>query len=216
MPSTDHSELGITLADPAVLGDPESLRKRAEAEKKQERPRRTEPGQPGRYDGADETGAVWLSVDPEGRLTSVEISTSWRQRLGPERFADALFSAYRAAVRHAIDASRTARQDEPVFPTIPTVDPDADFPAWLVQSRAQLAALKEQMAAVSKANTRARERLADAREVRSPNGYLTLQLRAGVLTGITGAVAGLKSVNPNMLRQDVLEVFESANLAASR
>lgn len=168
------------------------------------------------YKGADESGAVWVSVDRQGRLADVEISTSWRQRLGAERFADALFTAYQEAARKAADADPAGGRYVLTLPAVPDIDPDADFDTWLVQSKAALRALDERLAEVSKANAQARARLADARTVRGPNGYVTLQVRAGNLIGVVGAAAGLKSANPNMLREDVLAAFRSAELAAGR
>ena len=168
------------------------------------------------YRGADEAGAVWVSVDRQGRLADVEISTSWRRRLGADRFADALFTAYQAAARKAADANPAGVRYALTLPAVPDIDPDADVDTWLTQSRAALRALDERLAEVSKANALARARLADARTVRGPNGYVTLQVRGGNLIGVIGAAAGLKTANPAMVREDVLGAFRSADLAAGR
>ena len=168
------------------------------------------------YQGTDESGAVWVSVDRQGRLAAVEISTSWRKRLGAERFADALFTAYHEAARKAAGGDPDGGRYTLELAPVPDIDPDADFDTWLAQSRASLRALDARMAEVARANARARARLTDARTVRGPNGYVTLQVRGGNLVGVTGATAGLKSANPNMLREDVLAAFRSAELAAAR
>lgn len=187
------------LADPGVLGDRETLRERAAAE--------PEPQPADRYDGAEESGSVWVSVDPRCRLVSVDISTTWRKRLEPDGFAGALLAAYTAAVRSAMAAEAPRRvPDEPVSAGPEPVGPDTDVEAWLSRTRAWSAAMDERLAELATARAATR----DLREVRGPAGYVTLSLRGSVVVGITANAAGLRSANPNTLRQDVLDAFEAA------
>lgn len=198
MPLTDLHKLRDSLADLAVLGDTPPKEPTAEP-----------PQQASQYDGEAEGRALWLSVDPRGLLISVDVSTSWRQRLAPEQFADALFAAYQSAVRKALTAQLSVPRRAPSAP-VPQSPPadDSDFFTWLDGFLARARERRAQAATFADLDT--------VREVRSPAGYLTLRLRGGVLDGITGSAAGLKSANPNMLRQDLLDVFREANLTADR
>lgn len=209
MSMSDLRALRERLTDLSVLGDPATLRKKADAERAAEGP----PQQAGQYDATAEGGALWPSIDPKCRLISADVSTSWRGKLAPERFADALFAAYQSAVRRALAAALAAPRPRPAAPvTPPRPDYDlgsTDIGTWLDDF---LADMRERRAAP--ANVYAD--LDTVREVRSPNGYLTLRLRGGVLVGVTGSVPGLRSANPNLLRQDLLAVFREANLTADR
>lgn len=60
---------------------------------------------PAHQEGADASDSVQVSVDAHGRVEGVEISRRWQERLEPDRFAPALFEAYTAAVRKALDAA---------------------------------------------------------------------------------------------------------------
>jgi len=117
----------------------------------------------GRYDGAEASKSIWVSVDPRGRVLSVDISSTWRKRLEPDGFADALFAAYSAAMDERLAGLASLRVTPP-----------------------------------------------DIREVRGSAGYVTLRLRGSVVVGMTANVAALRSANPNMVRQDVLDAFEAA------
>lgn len=186
------------LTDPAVLGDRDELRARAAAE--------PEVLPADRYDGAEESQSIWVSVDPRCRVLSVDISSTWRKRLEPDGFAGALFAAYSAAVRQAsaVGAPRRAPA-EPVAAGPEPVAPDPDTEVWLSKVRAWSAAMDERLAQLASA----RVAPPDVREVRGPAGYVTLRLRGSVVVGITANAAALKSANPNTLRQDVLDAFDA-------
>jgi hypothetical protein len=192
------------LAELAALGDPAALLARA-----------GEPPEPtDRYTGDEDTRSVWVSVDPRCRLLSVDISVTWRLRLSPEALGDALFTAYSAAVRTAQAAEevrRGARRTRPAAPAPGAAAADLD--TWLAGVREWTAATDERLAGLAAAAGRYDSADGVVRDVTGPAGYVTLRLRAGGLTGITADPAGLRSANPNVLRQDVLAAFRAAGLA---
>src|SRR5262249_52233871 len=81
---------------------------------------------------------------------------------------------------------------------------------WLDVTKARLDRVDRQLHALLK------EQAPPAREVRSRNGYLTLRLRGGGLDAITGNANALKLSHPDRLRQEVLDVFRTAGLTATR
>lgn len=177
-----------------------------------------EPPEPAdRYDGAEDTRSVWVSVDPGCRLLSVDISSTWRLRLSPEALGDALFAAYSSAVRTAQTAEevrRAAAGPRRARPVPPAPEPAAaDLDSWLAGAQAWTATTDERLAGLASVADRYAAADADVRAVTSPAGYVTLRLRAGGLTGITANPAGLRSANPNVLRQDLLAAFQTAGLA---
>lgn len=212
MPSPDSREVDLALAQLDTLGADETLRARAAAFAAEQK---SEPAD--RYDGSEPTKSVWVTVDPRGRLVGVDISRTWRDRLEPEKFADALFGAYQAAMHKALAAEFaaghvTAGQPEGEPPV--RGDDYGAMPAaeWLAVARARLRRIDTRLRELSE-ETATRP---DAIEVRSPNGYLTLQVAGRGVVGVTGNAGALKFANPDLLRQDVLDAFRRAKLAAER
>lgn len=208
MPSPAGSDIDRSLAKLDALGDLDTLRARAEAFLAAEQP---EPGD--RYDGTDPTRSIWVGVDRRGLVLGIDIAATWRSRLEPDRFADALHGAYRAAVRTALTAESTARRARPTATagSEPPADPDGhSVEAWLAATRAELHRIDEQLR-----NLPAAAAVPD-REVRSPNGYLTLRLTAGSVAAITANTGALKFAKPDTLRKDATDAFRAADLTAER
>jgi hypothetical protein len=208
MASPRSSDIDRSLAKLDALGDLDTLRTRAEALLAVEKP---EPGD--RYDGTDPTRSIWVAVDPRGLVLTIDITHTWRSRLEPDRFADALHGAYQAAVRTALTAELTTRR------TRPTGTAESESPAdpaghsvdeWLAVTRDKLHRIDEQLR-----NLPTGDPVAD-REIRSPNGYLTLRLTAGSVTAITANTSALKWAKPDTLRKDATDAFRAADLTAER
>jgi hypothetical protein len=206
MASLDSRDIDLALSQLDSLGDTQTLRAQAEA---------FAAGQElvpaSRYDSADPSQSIWVEVDPRGRFLGVEISRTWTDRLQPAQFAEALFSAYTTAVQKAfateLAAGRIGQAAKPV------AEPRADGPAaadWVAEAEARLRRIDEKLRRLPTGPAE------PDREVRSPNGYLTLQLNAGSLSAITGNTEALERAHRELLREDVLDVFRRANLTAER
>lgn len=159
----------------------------------------------GRYDGADATQSVWVTVDERGRLASLEISRTWRTRMSADKVPDAVYESYAAAMRRRVteladqlDVRAPARRER-------TRPPLGD-----VATEAHAAI--EEARAVLRAERDSDRKAGEVTEFRGPNGYLALRVRDGVVVGLTGDPAALANANPGLLRDDAFEAFRSANL----
>lgn len=168
----------------------------------------------GRYDGTESSESIWVAIDPNGRLLSVDLSRSWRDRLQPDQFADALFVAYAEAANKVVAAKLAGGRAETEKQNDDELSPDAlaALPPeeWLAVSRARLERVDATLRALPEGTS------VPEREVRSPNGYLALRLRGNDLVGITGNTDALRLAKSNLLRQDVIDVFQDAELSSAR
>jgi hypothetical protein len=190
------------LLDVDILGDSDTLQAEADAVLESEEPASS-------YRVADASESIWVTVDPRGRLLDVEISRTWSERMDADSFGDALFGAYTAAMQKAVLIEAAAREERPPPRRRPEPVAEEDFSpeVWLARVRATLDTAEATLRAAARAKT---DGVAD-REVRGRNGYLTMRLRAGTPVGITGGAA-LANANRGRLREDVLDIFEDADL----
>jgi hypothetical protein len=146
-------------------------------------------------------------------VLGIDIAPTWRSRLEPDRFADALHGAYREAVRTALAAESTAQRSRPTATpgSEPPADPDGQsVQEWLAATRAKLHRVDEQLRNLPTGTA------VPDREVRSPNGYLTLRVTAGSVAAITANTSALKWAKPDTLRKDATDAFRAADLTAER
>lgn len=208
MPTSGSHDIDRALAKLDELGDLDALHAQAEAFKVAER---LEPAD--RYDGTDPTRSIWVGVDPRGLVLSVDITPTWRSRLDPDQFADALFGAYAAAVRKAFATELSAGRTRPTG--IPAREPIADpdgrpMDEWLAAIEGELRRIDGLLRDLPTGTAE------PDREIRSPNGYLALRLTAGSITGITANTSALKWAKPDTLRKDAWDAFRDANVTAER
>ena len=191
----------FALADLELLGDDETLLAAAEAA------RDAAGGEPSdTYEADEPTRSVRVTVDHEGLLVDVWLAEWWSDKLEPQRFAETLFGVYTAAVNKALVIELSTRDHEPRADD-PAPPPPEDSLAWV---HATLAANEEKLLAARRA-----EPLADDEtDLRSEHGYVTLHVRGGIATGLTGNADVLGYAAAKVLRADVLEVFTDAGLAA--
>jgi hypothetical protein len=190
------------------LGDQETLRARAA---ELVRAYEENPGASGRYEAADQTGAIWATVDRAARLVDVRISPEWTNRLAEDRFPDALFAAYLTATRTALLVESSGQEPPRVTPPLFEPTPAGlSEEEWEYRTRALLAATEDQLAAVGRGATA--PPVTDALHGRY--GYLTLHVRAGGPAGITAEPGSLRYADTERLRQDALDVFAQAGFAA--
>jgi len=194
------SEHEFALAE-LELGDEETLRAQADELVRAHR------GTSGRYQAADPSRSVQVTVDRAAKLVDVRISDNWTYHLAVERFADALFAAYTTAVRTAL-LVEAAGQEPPraTAPPLELVPAGLSEEEWEYRTRALLADTEDELAALRHA-----EYVRPAEdELRGRYGYLTLYLRAGAPVGITAEPGALRSADAERLRQDALDVFAQA------
>lgn len=204
----------LTLVSLDFLGDLEDLRGRVQQL----------PHQPGdgphedsQHQGADQSDSVWIVVDARGRVTSLDISRRWRERLAVSEFALALFEAYTDAVRKSVEAGALAAarrmpgsaDRSPTFLTLP--EPELGDDEWRRVRWARLDAIGAEFRRLSE-----RESSTDREEraVSGPHGYVTLRLLGNGLIGITGEVARIARADADRMRTDALGAFEQAGLRA--
>ena len=187
------------------LGDQESLRARADELVRGYRPAA------GRYQAADPTRTVWVTVDRAAKLHDVRIGHNWTRQLAAERFPDALFTAYTTAAQTALlveaSAHGPSRAGAPPSELVPAGLSDEE---WEYRTRALLADTEDQLAAVRHAG----HALPAEDEFRGRYGYLTLHVRAGGPAGITAEPGALRSADAERLGQDALDVFAQAGFGA--
>lgn len=207
-----HERLKLASLD--FLGDDSVLREQADRALR-ETGRELRPEE---CSGADQTGSVRVVVGTQREVSAVTIARDWRSRLGPSGFADALFEAYVAAVQAALELAALLRlQTEQKGPAAPEQKPldrsperDVDEHTWLRDTWRTLSDLDAELDAA----TRLRRRT-DESSMSSPNGCLTLRLRGGGITGITGDVRRIARADAGQLQFEARSLFRAFALASA-
>ena len=211
---------GLTLSSLDFLGDTDDLRVRAQQELDQLND--AGGGAVPRH-GADSSDSVWVALDERGRLTDVDISRHWRERLGPSALPDALFQAYTDAVRLAAAGSALRRGSaDPTARTsrfgdggvgVDGVGPAGDLSPydarWRAATWAALDGVRARLEEIR--STRLRGHAADdEEELSSPRGLFTVRLSGGGVVGISGDVRLIGSAESEELRREAMAVLRDA------
>jgi hypothetical protein len=212
--------LGPALRSLDFLGDLDELRTRAQ--------RLLPDGGPWdglpRREGTDASGAIRVSTDAQGRVDGVGIDLRWRQYVAPERFAEALFTAYTAAVRaaHAAaaaaavaggDGHRPPAGRDGMAEDVPP-DPSADHRDWLTATWHALNRNEDELARLARLASQAG--VPDGEQsVSSPDGCLTAVLRGAEVVGLTGDTRRIRAAGSEHLRDEAMAVFVAARRAGS-
>ncbi|MFI6067003.1 hypothetical protein ACIA47_17350 [Micromonospora sp. NPDC051227] len=205
----------LKLASLGFLGDDSVLREQADRALR-ETGRELRPEE---CSGADRTGSVRVVVDTQREVSSIAIARDWRSRLGPSGFADALFEAYAAAVQAALELAALLRmQTEQRGPAAPEREPlgassdrDVDEHTWLRDTWRTLNGLDADLDAAARLTRRT-----DESSMSSPNGCLTLRIRGGGITGITGDVRRIAQTDAGQLQFEARSLFRAFALTRSR
>ncbi|MFY1620917.1 hypothetical protein [Micromonospora sp. WMMD736] len=201
------------LASLDFLGDDSVLREKADRAL-----RETGRGlRPEDCSGADQTGSVRVVVDTQREVSAVTIARDWRSHLGPSGFADALFEAYAAAVQAALEAAallhlQTQERDPAASDQAPldrSPDRDVDEYTWLRDTWRTLSDLDAELDAATRLPRRT-----DESSMSSPNGCLTLHIRAGGIAGITGDVRRIARADAGQLQFEARSLFRAFELAS--
>lgn len=208
-----HERLELASLD--FLGDESVLREQADRALR-------ETGRdlrPEECSGSDRSGSVRVMVDTRREVTDVTVARDWRNHLGPSGFADALFEAYSAAVQAALElAALLHLQTEQRGPAAPEREPlgtrpdrDVDEHTWLRDTWRTLDDLDADLNVAARLTTRT-----DESSMSSPTGCLTLRVRGGGITGITGDVRRIARVDTGQLQFEARSLFRAFALARSR
>ncbi|WCN83822.1 hypothetical protein [Micromonospora sp. LH3U1] len=207
-----HQRLQLASLD--FLGDDPALREQANRALR-EAGRELRPEE---CSGADQTGSVRVMVDTQRNVSAVTIAHDWRSRLGPSGFADALFEAYTAAVQAALELAALLRlQAEKRGPASPDQEPldgipdrDVDEYTWLRDTWRTLSDLDAELDAAAHLS-----RAKGESSMSSPNGCLTLRIRGGGITGITGDVRRIARADSGQLQFEARSLFRAFELASA-
>ncbi|MCP2246356.1 hypothetical protein [Lentzea aerocolonigenes] len=168
------------------------------------------------YTAADASRSLRVTVDPEGMVLRFEVAGSWLSRLPAAEFGSALMAAYQDALWIAAAVGREARRNRP------EQEAPVSFENWSGAEDLEtfLAKTKAEQAAIGQRLSDARENAArvsyDVTELRSPYGFVTLQVRTGALVGLTANTDTISRANPGQVQQDLWEVFGDAGLRSNR
>ncbi|MFG1872470.1 hypothetical protein [Micromonospora arborensis] len=204
----------LKLAGLDFLGDDSALREQADRALR-ETGRELRPED---CSGADQTGAVRVVVDTQREVSAVTIARDWRGRVGPNGFADALFEAYVAAVQAALEeAALLHLQTEERNPAAPGQEPldrspdrDVDQHTWLRDTWRTLDDLDAELDAAARLPRRT-----DESSMSSPNGCLTLHIRGGGITGVTGDAKRIARADAGQLQFEAHSLFRTFALASA-
>ncbi|MGW4523717.1 hypothetical protein [Amycolatopsis sp. NPDC004378] len=167
------------------------------------------------YEARDPSRTVKVTVDAQRRLSDVDIQLRWASRIPAEQLAGVLFDTYVQAVQRAMVVElANAGDEQPGRPG--EIEPDdvtgKTFDEWIAGIKARISDVDTQLEAIQRLEA-GRSGPVSA-EVRSPLGFFLLHLRDGSPTGVSGSVTTLSRAGADRLRQDFVEVFATAGLAA--
>ncbi|MFI6273130.1 hypothetical protein [Micromonospora zamorensis] len=209
---SDRRHPRLSLASLDALGDEAALQQHVEQVLR-------EGGNSSQTDGScgsDATGSVSIVVDARLRVKAALVGREWRSEIGVARFPAALFEAYSAAVGTALEqAALTELQQGQTPPTPPRrtavqVSPELDEDVWSRETWRTLQGLDAELDRV------AQLRVAPVEQVMtSPNGCLTLRIRANSIVGITGDTARIARADTGQLQFEARSVLRAFDLAGA-
>ncbi|MEU7975391.1 hypothetical protein AB0B48_25475 [Micromonospora sp. NPDC049089] len=168
----------------------------------------------GGFRGSDATGSVFVVIDTHRRVDTVTVGREWRGEVGVARFPAALFEAYSAAVGAALEQAALTELQQgqapptPPRPTAVQASPELDEDVW---SRATWRALQGLDAELDRV---AQLRVSPVEQaMTSPNGCLTLRIRANSIVDITGDTARIARADAGQLQFEAQSVLRAFDLA---
>jgi hypothetical protein len=171
--------------------------------------------------GADSTNSIWMTVDPDGTIESIEISRRWKDQLDSNhvrgrcvRGVPQLPSRKRLLAGAARDCRRwTEPPPEPPPPEELEERPDPE--TWARRNEDRLERITS---AVDADIRRVRgEDVADHETVlKSPEEFFTLRLRGRVIVELTADIMKVRRADAEQLRLEALDLFKAAGLTRTR
>jgi hypothetical protein len=167
------------------------------------------------YEARDASRTIKVTVDAQRRLSDVDIQLRWTSRIPADQLAAVLFDTYAQAVQRAmvVELANAGDAQPSHSGEVPVDDVTGKtFDEWIAGIKARISDVDTQLEAIERLEV---GRTAPASsEVRSPLGFFLLHLRGGNPTGVTGSATTLSRAGADRLRQDFLEMFAAAGLAA--
>ncbi len=225
----------LQLASLDFMGDPDELRTRA-LDKLHAMGGDVRPAE--QYEGSDPSGAIVVTIDPEGFVRDVDIRKDWQSSVGVDEFAGALFEAYMAGLRQVLETAALAElareereheaelerreaereaawrgeQPPPRADTDSTPRRDAppeDEREFHAWALDSLYKIGDEMYRVEKLE----RQLASAPEettITGPRGYLKVWYQNGNILGIAGDATRIRMAEPHQLCAEAVHVFREA------
>jgi hypothetical protein len=168
------------------------------------------------YTMADASRSVRVTVDREGKVLRFDVAASWSSRLPAAAFESALMEAYQNALRVAAAVKlreRRSQLEQQMPVSFESWSGAEDLETFLVKTRAEQAAIGQKL---HEARENASRVSYEVIQLRSPNGFVTLQVRNGALVGLTANADAISRARPGQVQQDLWEVFGDAGLRSSR
>ncbi|WP_184730860.1 hypothetical protein [Saccharopolyspora phatthalungensis] len=175
-----------------------------------------EPQPANTYEARDPSGFIIVTVDKFWMVTNVQIRSRWNDHIRPDAFPAALYNTYVTAVQRALAVELTHRPASPPSAPAPDdtyVDPtELSLEEWVAQTRSRLNAIDDEYDAIRRRQQAPQEGVT---EIRSPLGYLTMQMRGGGPIAINGNPQALDHPSDTVLSEDILQLFVRASLGAA-
>ncbi|MGW1680464.1 hypothetical protein [Saccharopolyspora sp. NPDC002376] len=169
------------------------------------------------YGARDQSGCIAITVDRSRMVTSVWIRSGWPDCIRPDAFPDVLYNTYMIAIQRALAVEFSNRPaPQPSAPATDDTYVDAmslSPEEWVHRTRSQLNAIDDEYDAIRR---RQQALLADVTEIRSPLGYLTMQVRGGGPIAISGNPQALDNPSGTVLSEDILQLFVRAGLGVGQ
>jgi hypothetical protein len=170
------------------------------------------------FSGTDATGAIGIVVNRRGAVVEADVQARWRESLGPQQVASAVFQAYQAALQSYFsimameELARSGRGDDSRledFGVTPNVSPPPGLGVyeWSAQTWDKLDANE---ATLRRATQLAAAPASPPRTVAGPGGCLSARIQGGNVTEIIGNVGAIVRADGRALRREVLAVFALA------
>jgi hypothetical protein len=200
----------IELVDLNVPDDPQTRARYAEL---------TRPGgielQPAETcDAHDPGGLITVTVNRSQMVTNVRIRPRWYEQLRPEAFPAALYNTYITAIQRAfaVEFAHLPQGQENLLSSSPTDECSADpvdlpLEEFLARNRSRLDAIDAEYDAIRRQEKAPQ---VNTTVIRSPLGYLTMQVRDGGPIAIHGNPQSLDNPSDAVLAEDALHLFVRA------
>ncbi|MGW3890513.1 hypothetical protein ACWD69_17645 [Micromonospora chokoriensis] len=165
------------------------------------------------FRGSDATGSVSVVIDTQRRVEAVTVGRGWRAEVGVARFPGALFEAYSAAVGAALERVALTELQGQAPPTPPRrtaaqASPELDEDVWSRATWRTLQGLDAELDRVAQLRVSPVEQV-----MTSPNGCLTLRIRANSVVGIAGDAGRIARADAGQLQFEARSVLRAFDLA---
>ncbi|WP_330440555.1 hypothetical protein OHB44_10170 [Micromonospora sp. NBC_00821] len=201
-----------SLASLDFLGDESALQRRVERALQEDR----HHSRIGGTRGSDATGSVAVVIGAQCRVEAVVVGREWRNEVGVARFPAALFEAYTAAVGAALEQAALTELQQGQAPPTPSrrtvvqASHEFDEDVWSRATWRTLQGLDTELDRVAQLRVTPVERV-----ITSPNGCLTLRIRASSIVGITGDTGRIARADAGQLQFEARSVLRAFDLAGA-